>query len=664
MKHLYLMICFSIFVGNSYAQKNLNTNIPASVHSSHFEKNTRLQNLGLGHEEPTKGIEEAVFTEDFANGLDGNNELNAAWIAAGPNADLWRHDFEGAQDQWSVETGTNIPLESTTASNGFMLFTPGEYNQPLFEEQGIWESVSGWIQSPEMDLSELNSVLVDYQIYYRYCCYSPSPIKIGVSVDGGDNWTNFNAYGYSQFIEIAKNFSGTLPVTTDISSVAANQSSVIIRFSYNDPIWPEADPNFGFYFLGVDDVSVYENPYSNNLKILQVMNGDVDNLWEFKNFPLEQSADLYLGAVYGNFGSSNQTDVSIYWEVMDGNEIIHTSSINLGDVTTTKEDPSGAIVQNIDTAWINTGYTIGDVGNFTIRASIQANEEDQDPENNQVDRFIKVTEDVMSHDDLDDLDIQIGPRKAGEDDGFLYEETGFGTRFFVVNPGSMAYGFQVVFGDSTTIGAEAYIEFYEVDETVGINNATSDNMPGDFAIEENEFVIEASDMGIPVFIAFDEPVELEVGKTYFASVRQFEGDEEIWVMGTDNTDTDNSSYVREKSGSGVYAWFSRATELAVRLGFDFDVAVNEIAKDELVFSLVPNPTSDRATLSYQLTESQMVSYAIYDANGRLIDNQKLGMQNLGVNQINLELSGFEVGIYYVILSVGETVVSEKVIVAQ
>ena len=122
-------------------------------------------------------------------------------------------------------------------------------------------------------------VKFDFEIYFRYCCYSPSPVHIGVSIDGGTTWSNFPAYNQGQFIEIAKAFSGTLMVTADISSAAANQSDVKIRFSYNDP----AEDSYGFYFIGVDDVAVYENPFANNLAVLQVMNGDVDNLWEIKN---------------------------------------------------------------------------------------------------------------------------------------------------------------------------------------------------------------------------------------------------------------------------------------------------------------------------------------------------------------------------------------------
>jgi len=660
MTKIYLIAFMLILAGSVFAQQKNKLENPNAVSEKtvtfNVKKSPSLSSLN-------KNPDDVVFTEDFANGLDGNNELGLPWTTAGPNADLWRHDFIGPVDQWSVDVGTDIPLESTTADNGFMLFAPADHNEPIWNETQTWETITGWMQSPSMDLSDLNSVLVDFEIYYRYCCYSPSPIHIGVSIDGGSTWTNFRAYNYSQYIEIAKEFSGTLQVTADLSSVAANQNDVIIRFSYNDPPSTIGDPSYGFYFVGIDDVAVYENPNANNLAVLQVMNGNVDSLWELKNYPLEQSAEIYLGAVYGNYGSVLQTGVNITWDIMSGENILHTSSVDLGDVPTSRLDENGTTVQNIDTAWINSGFSINAIGSYTIKTTITANEEEEVIDNAVLDRYIRVTTDLMSHDDLNLLDKQIGPRDAAGET-FLFEEIGFGTRFFVYNPGSMAYGVQVVFGDNSTLGMEAFIEFYEVPDTVnGINVPGFENMPTEFSLTEAFHDVSADDFGVPVFILFDEPIELEVGKTYLASVRQFEGDEELWVMGTNATDTDNSSYVREKSGGGDYVWFSRATELSVRLGFSETTAVNEITKQDLKLSVAPNPASEFTNVSYELKENKKVSYKMYDANGRIIISEGLGTQTSGEQHININTSNYKSGIYYIILTIGESIVSEKIVIA-
>ena len=662
MKNLYLItMLFGLSISSIAQQQKAIADNPEALHVKVLDNDNILVKKDIVGASTNRSPEDAVFTEDFANGLDGNNELSLPWITAGPNADLWRHDFDGPTDGFSVDTGTDIPLESTTADNGFMLFAAAEYNEPIFNETGTYETLTGWIQSPSMDLTDLNSVLVDFEIYFRYCCFSPSPVHIGVSIDGGTNWSNFPGYNPGQFIEIAKAFSGTLMVTADISSVAANQSDVKIRFSYNDP----TEDSYGFYFIGVDDIAVYENPFANNLAVLQVMNGDVDSLWEIKNTPLEQTAELYLGAVYGNYGSATQTGVEITWDILSGDNIIHTNMVELGEVPTTRLDADGFIVQNIDTAWVNSGYIIDAIGDYTIRTTINANEEEELIDNSILEKSIKITPDLMSHDDLENIDIQIGPRDADDGEGFLFEEIGFGTRFFVFNPGSVAYGLQVVFGDNTTVGMDVFLEIYEVpDLENGINVPAYDNMPTEVPLNEAEYVVTAEDFGVPVFIPFFEPVDLEVGKTYLAAVRQFEGDDELWVMGTDASDTDNSSYVRERSGAGDYFWFSRTTELAVRLGFSETTAINEAAKLDLNMVVAPNPANDYTNVSYELKEAKKVSYTLYDVNGRTIISEELGSQARGVHKLNINTSGFDAGVYYLIMTVGESTVSEKIVISK
>lgn len=662
MKQKYLLLILLVFSTSLFAQqKNSMVENPADFSQKAIDNGDIIVKKDIIGASANRNPEDAVFTEDFANGLDGNNELGLPWITGGPNADLWRHDFDGPLDQWSVETGTNIPLESTTASNGFMLYTPAEYNEPIFNETGTYETLTGWIESPSMDLSDLNSVLVDFEIYFRYCCFSPSVIHLGVSIDGGTTWSNFPAYNYGQYIEIAKVFSGTLNVTADISSVAANESDVKIRFSYNDP----PQDSYGFYFLGVDDVAVYENPFANNLAVLQVMNGDVDNLWELKNYPLEQTSEILLGAVYGNYGSATQTGAEITWDIMSGNDVLHSSTVEIGEVPTTRLDADGFVVQNIDTAWINSGFTLETLGNYTIRTTITANEEEEFVDNALLEKELKVTLAIMSHDDLENIDIQIGPRDADEGEGFLFEEIGFGTRFFVFNPGSEAWGLEVVFGENTSDGMEIFIEFYEVPDLENdINVPGFENMPTEFPLTEAEYVLSGEDIGVPVFIPFFEPVELEVGKTYLAAVRQFEGDEELWVMGTDATDTDNSSYVRERAGSGDYFWFSRATELAVRLGFSETTAINEAAKHDLGLVVAPNPASDYTNVSYELKEAKKVSYKLYDVNGRTIFSEELGSQPNGVHKMSINTSSLDAGVYYLIMTVGDSTVSEKMVISK
>ena len=658
MRRMYVLASMLLFMGSVFAQqKNSNLENPKSFPDKANDSGIKNAKEAPNGSTANRAPEDIIFTEDFANGLDGNNELGEPWSVGGADGSLWQHDFDGSNGKFA---GTSGPIESETAENGFMIIDCDLYNTGPNNET-IQEDVNGWVQTPELDMTDLGSVLVDYSSYFRYCCWPGTPVFIGVSIDDGVTWTNFKPWGYGQFIEQANNNSGTLNVTTDISSVAANQSSVLIRFAY---MASETDQASGYshYYFQVDDVVVYENPNANNLAVLQVMNGDVDNLWEIKNTPLEQNSPLLLGAVYGNYGSATQTGVSITWDVMLGDDVLHTNTVDIGEVTTTRLDGTGSEVQNIDTAWVESGYTLPGTGNYTIRTTITGNEEEEVPESSVWDKDIKITIAVMSHDDLNLLDLQVGPAETDED-SLVFQEVGFGTQYFVFNPGSMAYGVQVVFGGNTTPGTEAVIEFYEVDPDLGLN-ATGDNMPTDVPLTENEFIVTEADTGINIFIPFLDPIALEVGKNYFAAVRQYEGEEELWVRATEDTDTDNSSYVRSRGGTEPMVWFSRPDELAVRLGFSETTEINEVAKLDLNLFVAPNPANDYTTVSYELKEANNVSYKLYDVNGRTIVSEELGSQASGVYKINVNTSSYDTGVYYLIMTVGDSTVTEKIVITK
>ena len=278
-----------------------------------------------------------------------------------------------------------------------------------------------------------------------------------------------------------------------------------------------------------------------------------------------------------------------------------------------------------------------------------------------MDRRISVTTAVMSYDDLELLDVQNGPRDNDDEDGF--EEVGYGCYFFVEATGSSAYGLEVVFGDNTTPDSEVLVQFFEVDPAVGINDDSNDNFPLD-ELASAEYIIPASVLGESVYIPFDDVVDLDVDLLYFASVLQFEGVDEVWVMATENTDTDNSSYIRELSGDGNYVWFSRPDENAVRLSLNLSLNVEDIASVKESLTVSPNPFNESTMIEYTLDADKIVSYKLYDINGRLVEQEKLGNQASGNHSIKIDASSLDAGIYYFNLRVGDSAITEKLIITK
>src|SRR5690606_17467887 len=72
----------------------------------------------------TGGQRDVVFTEDFANGLAGNNGFGA-WTVEGPNGNVWR--FNTNSPNGAYTTG-NQYIQSTTAANGAAIFASDSAN--------------------------------------------------------------------------------------------------------------------------------------------------------------------------------------------------------------------------------------------------------------------------------------------------------------------------------------------------------------------------------------------------------------------------------------------------------------------------------------------------------------------------------------------------------
>ena len=104
-----------------------------------------------------------------------------------------------------------------------------------------------------------------------------------VTNDAGVTWTTFDGHG--SFIEAANTASANpLPSTLDISCVAAYSDSVQIRFTYTQA--PETGTAYSHYYWGIDDVVVSSNDNADDLAMVQLTNGDIYNVWEYRVTPM------------------------------------------------------------------------------------------------------------------------------------------------------------------------------------------------------------------------------------------------------------------------------------------------------------------------------------------------------------------------------------------
>ena len=616
-----------------------------------------------------------LFSEDFSNGFDGVNG-NGAWTATdNGNDSLWvwvspdNAGFYQNGDATGVihpagEFSTNIgTLESGTPDNGWMVFDCDYYNTPISEG---YQDTDGSLTSPMIDFSNDGSVILSWDQYFRYCCYPYAPIYVDVTNDGGSTWTTFDGHG--SFIEAANTASANpLPTTLDISCVAAYSDSVQFRFSYMQA--PEVGTAYSHYYWGIDDVVVSSNENADDLAMVQLTNGDIWNVWEYRVTPMEQKiaagdGGVLAGVLYRNNGTDNQDDVEVLVEVLSEEGDVLASVSEILPTVYSFANGLNCPANSQDTIYIATGWEPSATGNYILRSTLTSGSStDSTPEDNTMSKVIVYTDDVYGHDDEAVLDGEMFPRES--DIEGLYDPSGQGAFYHMVNGGSTAYGITVDFGSSCGLnidGDEGELEFetrlYFYDNTVGITDSPFESA---FWTYDPAW----SNAG-PYYLAFEDPIDLDADAVYFAAViAEYESDGGLTVNAQLDSDTDNSTGEYNQAGDGSFVWFTSQTySPAVRLILSERVGVDEIANLNGINlnQNIPNPASNVTTFNFDLSQSRSVQFEIRDLSGRVITRLEKGTLGAGAHTVTYDVSALSSGLYtYTLIADGVSITKKMVI---
>ncbi|MFM1933097.1 MAG: hypothetical protein RL226_2400 [Bacteroidota bacterium] len=625
-----------------------------------------------------RGGGSTVFYEDFANGFDGNNGIGAWTVEDSGNNTIWMvADANSPGGEWST---TAAQLNSTTADNGWVIFDCDLYNtqfaganQGQINGDEAYVDVEGWLVSPVIDLSALGSVIVSWEQYFRYCCFSFAPVFLEVSNDGGSSWVTFPGHG--SFIESANAGSANpLPTSVDVSCVAAGESNVRIRFAYKQN--PIVGNGYSHYFWGIDDVAISENPLESDIEVIQLTNGDIFNYWEYRHTPLEQAivanqGGLKAGAVFVNNGFADQTNVVATFTITDADgNVVSTSATDPFTIPSSANSLVCPQPLN-DTLYHDTGWVPTAIGNYTLSVTFTSDIAETDTDNNTLAKTITYSTDEYGHDSEESWNVELRPRTANLA-GTLFDPTGYGSFYGCPNSGSTAYGFIVALGPNTELGVEFESRLYEIPAGVALNDA-------DFTSSYYEATVEMIPSSIAgseyVYLPFEDAIDLAVANgtdlnddvVYFLGVmNDFESDLEFTVVGNGNSDSDNSTGVYQRAGDGSFVWFTAQTATpAVRLITSPRVAVDEIAnKAGLNFSQnYPNPADGITNITLDLVAAREVAFEVTDMNGRLVYQKDMGTLSGGTHNLQLDVTAFANGVYTYTVIVNNTPFSKQMVVA-
>jgi hypothetical protein len=597
-----------------------------------------------------------VFTEDFSNGFAGNNGIGA-WLPWDTSADTSIWMLANANSPAGAYTSSAPAMTGPTTATGWIIFDADLYQGGAISATNPAEDVSGWLQSPNIDCSTLSSVVVDYNQYFIYCCFSTSPLTLEVSNDGGTTWVVFPGHG--DFSPSANAFSANpLATTVDISCVAANQSNVMIRFGFNTA----QTAGYSHYFWGLDDVSVHGNPKTNDIEVRQVMNGDVFNVWEYRLTPMEQhtlNADggQLVGIISRNVGAANQSNVNVQIDITDAaGTVVHSQTEVIVDMPSYANAPECPAFVN-DTMYVNTGWEPTATGVYTITVTMTADSTDETPANNVATRVIEFSTDEYGHDDTN-LDIELLATEVTGSNPVAYEPHGYGTFFHFPYANSFAYGSTLLLGGTSDL--DAYFSTVLYQATSGLNSSPAVAASNEFSVTQQ--MIGSTGSEPFYYLPFADPAEMLPGEVYFncivtnpeaTTTPTATTDLQVTMLAQDNSDTDNSTAELSKTGSSTYAWFtSRAYSPALRLILSERVTVDEINGESLqTFKLFPNPAVQVAQVQYTLNKNVAVAYEVRDMQGKLVTYSNLGVKPTGTHTLELPVAQWGVGFYQVSLVV-------------
>jgi len=544
---------------------------------------------------------------------------------------IWENDFS-TPAEWTMEysndnpndgpwvIGTDAPagyysegmgaIESTTAANGFA----------MYDSDAIGNNASGTQDSKITYTGTINctgytNVGVQFESYYRKFQGTP---YLEISLDG-TTWTPYEVHS-----DLGVNAATDNPayVVVNISTVAANQPAVHIRFRYLG-VWD--------YAWMVDDVKVYVAP-DYDVSLIQAR---INFFPQYINYgysgfygriPAFQidgiGAPVFASGIIKNYGTQAATP-NLNFTVLDHtNTEVYTSSVTFDAALGTEE---------FDTASTGEPYYYFDpatYGMYTFNLDADVTGvTDENPENNVLSYNTYLTPATWAHDN-DNLTGQwsTGNYTSGGIDGDI---VGVTYPFFVscdVN------SVDVYIGSMTELGTSFVVKLMTWDEG---SSAWVEAIGSEIITLEND-----DQVGAMHTITFPDTYTVEVPEgelvEILVAVEIYFGGAEF-RLGVDATaPTSGWETWLYFSGEDTWYYFGGDYVPIIRMNVGPYSATNTLTSDEI--NMYPNPTRNLVNF----TNVEGANIQIVDLTGKVVANIDAAQ-----NEISFDLSSYAQGTYIV-----------------
>ncbi len=549
---------------------------------------------------------------------------------------IWQNDFSvsanwtkthntGTTGDWVV--GTGVPsgsyaidgIASTTAANGFALFDSDlicSGNQIANLTTATSFSCAG---HPNVKLSF-------QEMYQRY--YDSTFVYVS---NNGTTWTKFPVNQSFANNTITAN---PTTVNVNISSVAGNQATVWLRFTFYSPSSMGANAGCGYAWM-IDDV-VVSDLVPNDITATQTfLDVDGTGTGYYEVVPYSQMGTIYYGEGVANNGSAAQTNVTL------------AVNINNGAVTA-NSTPVASLASNArDTLWASA--TISAPGTPTFydaSLSVSQTQTDVNPADN-------------VGDSVSFLAFPNYFSRTQDFDSYLTPYS-FGTSAPAIT--GMEYGANYVFKNADQIDSISVIIYKNVGNTsitAKLYTVTGSNVHTLVGQSAPHAITPADSLPAYITLGLTTPYSVAAGTAVCATVAMtvnIAANDTIFVGSDDNfvgnAAVAGAAYLRVGTTWGWYS-ITGLVPIADLILYNPTTGINETETD-LNFSIYPNPACDALNV---VSESNIISMKVINAIGQVVSSEVPNSKKLTINT-----SDFISGIYFVQVQTVKGMSTKKVII--
>ena len=613
MKKIYLSICALVVSSTSFAQQS-------RIATENFVEPSKQISVVNSQTASSVAVPATIIWQDDCS--------NAAdWTMA--NASIPPLDWSIETDPNAVPTGSNGPMTSTTASNGYLFINSDGSGGGDNDGTPIicTATTAGMI-----DCSAYPYIELTFQHNYRWW---QDTRGVQVSNDGGASWivvdtiTDLNGYPNDQN-------SGTPEVSVyNISSICGGQDSVMVQFFYDDN-------DFWAWYWAVDDVMISEIPDNS----MAISNGVQGGWWQtyatttgdgfdytFK--PQSQIADnpYAFEAVLRNAGLAPQ-NTTLNVEVRDG-----SGSVVFSDVSNTVlldlSFPQDTFV--INSTFAPSANGVYEITMWGVGDSVST------------DSTVLYTM-VTDYEYGRDLNQANGSWRVGRTCGGMVLAVKYD-----IYADETLYSIQAFIDDQSIVGTAVFAQLWE------------DDAQGDpiFLTSTDDVIITAAHLGNWMTIPFNggEPL-IAGGAGFYAAVSGYANPIDtfnISVSGESQGGAKIQDNGCQLSTSGTFGdWYNISSTPMIRMSFDpASVSMeNNVLKGD--FNVYPNPNNGIFTIEFNNVKSDDYLLTVTNVLGQEVYTSSITSN--GLNSETVDLTEFDKGIYILEISNDNATISEKIII--